>query len=1419
MSTQTMPRPAARRARRVDAAATSLRAGVRSRLTVPLYRNGYALVASSLLTSALGLAYWVVAAHAYPPAAVGVNAALISAMTLLTSIAQLNLKGALNRFLPRAGPAAGRFVIRSYLLALGVTAVASVIFIAGLNIWSPRLAFLADRPELALWFVAGTMAWTVFVLQDSVLAGIRQAAWVPAENLVFSIAKLALLVAVAAAFPTLGVFVSWSLPAILLVVPVTLLLFRRLIPAHVRQTRGREQPAGTWGVARYAAADYAAYLVWAGTGAVMPLIVLQQLGPEANAYFFVSWSIAYSLYLISSGMGMAMLAEASLEPAQLRTHWRRTIVESARLVVPGALAVAAGAPLILGLMGGSYSAEAVNLLRLLALSAIPFIIVAAHVNAARVENRMRVVVGTFAALCGLVFALGLPLMDGLGIVGLGVAWLAAQSAVAATIAIGRLDRARWRSWPERLVPTLSAAGRRAHHWRSRLASRRALSAILESLASERSDASAWRVHGHAIGLNDVAISEVGPPDRPVALVKRARSRPANRSLENQERALLELDRDPRLGEWGRLVPRVLASGTVAGRRFLVETRMEGIAAKRLLEQGADRDRIIAAAERSIRPLHEATGATTLVDEELLRDWVDRPLAELRPVVARRSRVAGAERALEHLGQKIRRALAGRRVSTSRVHGDLCPDNILMSPDAATVTGFVDWEGGRARGLPALDRLHLAITTRMSLRRQGLGQVVGEMLADEEQRGSEHLVLLAWLHHVAGNVAKSRRYARSRVWVRWNIDPILIAALDAAASDTSGATAERAPWRRRSFTLPRGIAARLRAAPMAIRSVSLEWAAPIVGLSLAVVLWLASLPRIDPHAMTDLGLISVLPPAFYAALLVLTVSFVALAHRWPKRTPLLTAHVLALIAFLHATPAIVYGTLRYSWAWKHVGIVDYITRDGGVAPAIDYLSVYHNWPAFFGLDSLLTQLGGLDNTIDVAAWGPVFFNVLNLGALVFVFSALTRDRRVIWLGSWLFFITNWVGQDYFSPQAFAFFLYLVVLGTVLRWLGPRPSASQPQSALPASTSTAITLPSRLRAHWRERIRSERGKRGIAVAFVVLTVATIASTHALTSGMVTLALGALVLSRICAVRSLPIISAGIVALWGILFAFDFITHEGLSTLETVRLPWLQAESTLAPVGQRSDGQQLVALVARGLVVAIAALAIIGAVRQIRAHRIDRAAVILALAPLLLFASGSYEGEILFRIYLFAVPFLAYLAAHAFLPHRGRPSRSWWPAIASTAGCAAVLAGFLFAYYGKEHEYYFTPAEVAASKYLYAHAPSNALLIDGTTNYPHQFENYERFDYVTLSREPPASQARFASSPATVLSEWMSDEEHSDAFLIITRSQKAEVSDEGVMPPGSLDRIEDALLDSPQFRVVLQNSDAIIFALARDPRGASA
>ena len=71
---------------------------------------------------------------------------------------------------------------------------------------------------------------------------------------------------------------------------------------------------------------------------------------------------------------------------------------------------------------------------------------------------------------------------------------------------------------------------------------------------------------------------------------------------------------------------------------------------------------------------------------------------------------------------------------------------------------------------------------------------------------------------------------------------------------------------------------------------------------------------------------------------------------------------------------------------------------------------------------------------------------------------------------------------------------------------------------------------------------------------------------------------------------------------------------------------------------------------------------------------------------------------------------------------------------------------------------------------------------------------------------------SHPDKVLGEWMADERYSDAYLIITRSQEAYVNAVGAMPDGSLERIENLLRQSPNFIVVYDSPDAVVFKHAR-------
>jgi hypothetical protein len=210
-------------------------------------------------------------------------------------------------------------------------------------------------------------------------------------------------------------------------------------------------------------------------------------------------------------------------------------------------------------------------------------------------------------------------------------------------------------------------------------------------------------------------------------------------------------------------------------------------------------------------------------------------------------------------------------------------------------------------------------------------------------------------------------------------------------------------------------------------------------------------------------------------------------------------------------------------------------------------------------------------------------------------------------------------------------------------------------------------------------------------------------------------------------------------------------------------------------------------------------------------------------------------LFRVYLFSLPFMAYLAASLLYPsaaflapsplYPGAEARMTRRMVAITAVLSGLLlTGLFFAYYGKERMYYFSKDEVAAAHYLYTTAPRGSLLMDGTWNYPWGFYNYEYYTYQDLVLEdspgspvPLRKQAILREHPAEVIARLMDSSRYKAAYLIITRSQEADVDMTGWMAPGSLGRIEQALKRSSLFRVVFANRDATVFILNKAPKGA--
>jgi O-antigen/teichoic acid export membrane protein len=371
----------------------ALLAGLRRELSVPLYRNAYALMANTAGNSILGLLYWVLAARTFPDAAVGRGNALISLMMLVSTFTQLNWSGALIRFLPRAGRSARQMLLTAYLMATGLAAVAAAAVMAYCHFARAPDDPLYVSAGVAVWFVVATVAWSVFNLQDAALTGMRSAVWVPLENGVYGLVKLVLLVVVARTSLSDGVFASWTIPVIALLVPVNLLLFRRILPRHAH-AEPDAPPPGRRVLARYMAGDYAAQAFTQLSSTFLPVLVVSLLGAAQGAYYLPAQTAFAAMGMLATAITSSLVVEAARDEQATHRLARAMLRRICVLVLPAGAFVGLAAPWLLELFGSQYRAGATTVLQLMMLSLLPRVPVALYVTKCRLDNRT----GTLALL-------------------------------------------------------------------------------------------------------------------------------------------------------------------------------------------------------------------------------------------------------------------------------------------------------------------------------------------------------------------------------------------------------------------------------------------------------------------------------------------------------------------------------------------------------------------------------------------------------------------------------------------------------------------------------------------------------------------------------------------------------------------------------------------------------------------------------------------------------------------------------------------------------------------------------------------------------------------------------------------------------------------------------------------------------------
>lgn len=576
------------------------------------------------------------------------------------------------------------------------------------------------------------------------------------------------------------------------------------------------------------------------------------------------------------------------------------------------------------------------------------------------------------------------------------------------------------------------------------------------------------------------------------------------------------------------------------------------------------------------------------------------------------------------------------------------------------------------------------------------------------------------------------------------------------------------------------------------------------------LWLLAIRNVQPRAMNGLGLVSVMPLSSLVLIGLLTLSFCLALRERPLRASIALVHVVVLVVMLFGVTALVEPDPRFASVYRHVGIIDTIIQHGAADGRID---AYFNWPGFFALGAMISQVAGFDSPLAMAAWGSVVFNLLWIAPLLVIFRWGSDDARVWWLGLWIFFSANWVGQDYLSPQAMGFTLWLVILGALLTWFTPRPAvlAETPSVRWALGLLNVWKLRAQLHAAAEDlqHHRSPRLAAGIVLAVIVMFTAVV-SGHQLTPFPILLTVTGLVVVGGLETRRLPILMLVILAAW-----ISYQTTPYLSGhLEHVAEPVGKTGANLTQnVAGRVEGSSehlfIVSIRLFGTAF-IWLLAVVGAARRLMARRFDIGFWVMAVVPFVLPILQPYGGEMMLRVFLFTLPVVAFFIASAAYP-TVRHGRTWVMTATVAVVCCVLLGLFQFTRYGNERLDYFTHGDIATVDALYRVAEPGSMIY-GSNNVPWRARDYASYDYRSIPKLD-AWHGTVSPRPADVLLEMAHVSPPEGAYVIVTRSMKIEASLlQG--KPAAMGRLVAAMRTLPGARHIYTGPDGDIFHIANIP-----
>ena len=555
-------------------------------------------------------------------------------------------------------------------------------------------------------------------------------------------------------------------------------------------------------------------------------------------------------------------------------------------------------------------------------------------------------------------------------------------------------------------------------------------------------------------------------------------------------------------------------------------------------------------------------------------------------------------------------------------------------------------------------------------------------------------------------------------------------------------------------------------------------------------WAYGVSRIQRQAIGPYGVLASANAWFILGLVLLLAGMLAELGRPRARTWLLGAYLIGVIVAIHSTVPLLYGgTPEYAWVYKHVGVIQEFGRYQRVT---DTSNIYQEWPALFTSAASISSLGNA-GPLSFAAWGPLAFELADALLLLGIFRLLTARRRLPYLAVLLYEgLIAWVGQDYLSPQAFGYLLWLGIMAIVVRWLlVPDPAHARWRFV---NRARAVLL-----AHRPAPQQASTAMRWVAFALVAVIYFAIVAAHQLTPYIALLGVVALVLLGVVWRGWLMVVLLAVIAIGFLAPRYGLISSQfgGIFSGGDVFENAAGSKGILHKAAELRTGEVVHVLAALMWMGAAAAIAV-------RWRSLGRVAVpaVLAFSPFVVLGVQSYGGEAIYRVFLFSAPWCALLISGLIAELRG----ALRPLVSATA-CTVALAAGLQGLYGPVAVYAFTPSELTASQWLYQHAAPGSALVLAADNFPGlEVANYRAYNLVIVPSDPQSGQSWLDEGNVPDVEEWLLSLGNPAVYVVFSQSMANYASYFGY--PTGYGTLAKAVARNPRWHVVYRNPDVVIY-----------